>query len=272
MLNNITLLIKTFERPKSVKKLLRSITNLYSTVKVIIVDDSKVAMSEEDLLAIHCNLKYFHVGYDVGLSKGRNIGVSKVDTDYFVLLDDDFFFTKDTNLTKLLSYIQNHTLDMVGFDFFDYGYCKRNFQGVYSVVDGTLNRVINKHKYSLDDVKFYDFILNCFIGRTDFFNTHKWDEEIKIGSEHDDFFYNLKKFNPKISHIDSVSIAHYPEYTKEYKSFRKGRFDHFYQMFLKKHNLLDVQNKGDIYGKFDLLLIKMFALLGRIKLILRINE
>ncbi|WP_392340468.1 glycosyltransferase family 2 protein [Moritella marina] len=161
----------------------------------------------------------------------------KLKQKYFVLLDDDFFFTKKTNLEELQRVIECNDFDMVGFDFFDYGFCKRNFQGLYEIKGETLISKIGMSRDKINGYKQYDYILNCFIGRTDFFKVNGWDEKIKIGSEHDDFFLNIKQLKPKITHITNVSISHYPKYTKEYKSFRKGRFEKYFFIFLKKNKL-----------------------------------
>ena len=192
MLNDITLFIKTFERPKSLKRLLKSIHCYYPEISILIVDDSKTQIKESELLSIHTNLQYYHVDYDVGLSKGRNIGLSKIETKFFVLLDDDFYFTKNTDLIKLVSVIDNNDFDMVGFDFYDYGFCKRNFQGTYSIENNMLIRSIGDSKCLEKGYRMYDFILNCFFARTSFFKDNQWDEQSKIGCEHDNFLLNIK--------------------------------------------------------------------------------
>ncbi|XP_078063371.1 beta-1,4 N-acetylgalactosaminyltransferase 2-like [Mustelus asterias] len=49
-----------------------------------------------------------------GWFAGRNLAVSQVTTEYLVWVDEDFLFTKDTKLEKLLAVLENTNLDVVG--------------------------------------------------------------------------------------------------------------------------------------------------------------
>ena len=50
---------------------------------------------------------------DVGLSAGRNALLSRVQTPYFLLLDDDFEFTAETKIEKLASVVARGEADLV---------------------------------------------------------------------------------------------------------------------------------------------------------------
>lgn len=49
-----------------------------------------------------------------GWFAGRNLAVSQVTTKYLLWVDDDFIFTADTKLEKLVEVLEKTTLDLVG--------------------------------------------------------------------------------------------------------------------------------------------------------------
>lgn len=48
-----------------------------------------------------------------GWFAGRNLAVSQVTTKYLLWVDDDFIFTADTKLEKLVDVLERTTLDLV---------------------------------------------------------------------------------------------------------------------------------------------------------------
>lgn len=65
-------------------------------------------------------LRHYRVEPDVscpvvpqGWFAGRNLAVSQVTTKYLLWVDDDFIFTADTKLEKLVEVLEKTTLDLV---------------------------------------------------------------------------------------------------------------------------------------------------------------
>jgi len=85
LLNELTIVIKTFERYKTLARLLRSIRKYYPSVKIIIVDDSLHPKKIKDVQKID-------MPYNSGISAGRNEALKHVATKYTLFLDDDFVF------------------------------------------------------------------------------------------------------------------------------------------------------------------------------------
>lgn len=48
-----------------------------------------------------------------GWFAGRNLAVSQVTTKYVLWVDDDFFFTANTKLEKMVDILEKTTLDLV---------------------------------------------------------------------------------------------------------------------------------------------------------------
>lgn len=110
---NLTVLIKTFERPNVLKRLLASITRFYPELPTVVVDDSRAPSRLEGVLMVT-------MPYDSGISAGRNEGLRHVETKYVLLLDDDFVFFRHNGLGPALdSMEQNPEIDIMGGEVID---------------------------------------------------------------------------------------------------------------------------------------------------------
>lgn len=63
-----------------------------------------------NLLKNASNVLYLRMKYNSGASAGRNLGLSFVKTPYFLIVDDDFYFHKETNLEYVSSYNYRHPI------------------------------------------------------------------------------------------------------------------------------------------------------------------
>jgi glycosyltransferase involved in cell wall biosynthesis len=84
---DVTFLVKTHERPQCLRKLLLSLRTQFPRTRVIVADDGRVSLRhrlDDELLTL------LTLPYDVGLSAGRNAMLERVETKYFITLDDDF--------------------------------------------------------------------------------------------------------------------------------------------------------------------------------------
>eukprot|EP00943_MAST-04B_sp_MAST-4B-sp1_P000131 g131.t1 len=107
-LDEITVLVKTFNRYKPSTELIISVNKSYPSLKFIVADDG-ILNQEIYYRRLGNRVKYYKLKYDQGLSHGRNYLVKKAKTKYVLILDDDFQFTNKTNLYKL--YQQHVTFD-----------------------------------------------------------------------------------------------------------------------------------------------------------------
>lgn len=215
LINKVTLIVKSFKREDCLINLISSIRRFYKFIKIIIVDDSDVDIN----INTDDNLEFYKIPFDSGLSKGRNYAVSKVKTDYFVLLDDDFEFTNETNLEKWLSIIENSELDILGGDVIMNG-SKMEYNGLYHF-DNAESKLVYKYGFYEDKIyyKTYDFILNFFIARTSSILVNKWDDDLKL-AEHTAFFFD-NKGKIKVGHTDMISINHQKVLDGDYIEYRK---------------------------------------------------
>lgn len=206
----LTIVIKTFERPYCINRIIDSIFYYYPKMTVIVADDSSNP-GEIDFVDYH------KLPFNSGISYGRNFLLDKVKTKYFLLLDDDFFFTEKTNLDTLLNVLEQNDIDLVA------GNLKENLNlrefsgiGVMRLEGRTL--YITRKKYIAKFPNYYtcDFVPNFFMANTKRIKqAGAWDNELKV-QEHWAFFYKIRG-KVKTAFCPEVEIEHKRETTERYE-------------------------------------------------------
>lgn len=106
---DVTIIVRAFERPLELEKLVDSVRAGYPNVTIFVVGDS------QKIRPAHLerpDVQYFYMPFDSGNSKGRNMALSQVATRYFVTMDDDFFFTNQTDLRYLVRVLEATNVDI----------------------------------------------------------------------------------------------------------------------------------------------------------------
>ncbi len=178
-ITDITLIIKTFERPYALKRLISSIQRRYASIKIIVVDDSKQPVDIE-------GVELIKLPYDSGISAGRNAALARCQTPYFLLLDDDFVFSHRQRLSSLCAYMKTHDeVDIMGGRCIDLPmHIKHHFHDHGISKDLPAKIAIGNRIGGMEVV---DKVQNYFIGRTETIRTHQWNPALKI-AEHTEFF------------------------------------------------------------------------------------
>lgn len=182
MAENLTILIKAFERPEALDRCLISLRKHLPGVKVLIVDDSEKPLMP-DLLE---NEQIYRIPFDSGLSAGRNSLMSNLRTMYFLMIDDDTIIKHfDFEILKELLRSRKEPFDLVAgvMDGIE------DWKGSFRMHHGRLVHLYNKK----NDQGGYDFVPNFFVGRKDVFLKKGlvWDEDLKV-CEHSEFFFRSK--------------------------------------------------------------------------------
>jgi glycosyltransferase involved in cell wall biosynthesis len=234
----VTAIIKTFERPHCVDRLVESIRKYYPSLPIIVADDSSKPKKRDDV-------EYYALPVDSGLAKGRNFLVKKVKTPYVLLLDDDFCFIKETHLEKLLHILETTDIDIVGGRYLE-PKGVRNSQGTFNLQDGILHYLTKSHG-SVAGVKLYDIINNFFLARTKTLRKYKWDNKLKTGGEHFDFFFTHKG-KIKVAMHPEIFIYHFYDRTiPTYNRFRKRDKKTFEPMFKEKYGIKEIKYERNIF-------------------------
>lgn len=259
-MEEVTIIIKTLDRYKSLRALLKSIFKRYPNIEVLIGDDSDKTSEEEVLKEFgKFKIKYFNLPKDIGLSGGRNFLLKEVKTKYFFLLDDDMIIDKKTNLEYVIKKIEEEKLDILG------GFC-RNYKTINNKFDEILVFFEKMFRYELptnymgilniEGDTFYakyitrrfpeyeisDIVLNVFVAKTEsVMNIGGWDENLKL-QEHTEFFYRAKINNLKVAFSNKLSIQHHPVRLKGYKEKRERNYAN---IFMDKYNIKKIVNEYD---------------------------
>ncbi|KAM4738258.1 beta-1,4 N-acetylgalactosaminyltransferase 1a [Anableps anableps] len=105
----VTIATKTFLRYDKLKDLIDSIRQFYPTITIVIADDNK---HPQPVTGPH--IEQYIMPFGKGWFAGRNLAVSQVATKYVLWVDDDFIFTGNTKLEKMVDILEKTTLDLVG--------------------------------------------------------------------------------------------------------------------------------------------------------------
>ncbi|KAM6980169.1 beta-1,4 N-acetylgalactosaminyltransferase 1 [Aplochiton taeniatus] len=105
----VTIATKTFLRYDKLQNLIDSVRKYYPTVTIIIADDSEIPKIVQGP-----HIEHYIMPFGKGWFAGRNLAVSQVTTKYVLWVDDDFIFSSNTKLEKLVDVLERTTLDLVG--------------------------------------------------------------------------------------------------------------------------------------------------------------
>ncbi len=97
--DKITVVINTFNSEDKIRQCLNSID---TSVKIIIIENSNNLSFKDEIEKEFSNVNCFLSGQNLGYAKGNNFGLSKVKSDYALILNPDAFLEKGT-LDRLLS-------------------------------------------------------------------------------------------------------------------------------------------------------------------------
>lgn len=233
MQNKITLIIKTFERPQCINRLVYSIKMMYPNLQVIVADDSR----ESRLIA---GVEHLRMAYDSGVSAGRNLALSKVNTPYVVTLDDDFVFDNRTKLEKWLQILETTNLDLIGGNVDGHP----NYHASLHIENDAL--IFKPEPVGHEDgFAFWNIVLQFWMGKTEKIREiGGWDEEFKTVDHIIFFARSIGKI--KIGHYPNVGIGHRPIQDPEYYKHRNGRMQQYLRLLMDR---LGVKRVIDVHGR-----------------------
>ncbi|KAG7252928.1 hypothetical protein CRUP_002953, partial [Coryphaenoides rupestris] len=165
----VTIATKTFLRYDKLEELIASVRRYYPAVRIVVADDN-----EKPRAVSGPHLDHYIMPFGKGWFAGRNLAVSQVTTKYVLWLDDDFFFTENTKLEKMVEVLEKTTLDMVGGAVREVTGYHATYRHTMSVEeggpDGACLHVRQGFYHKLDgfpDCVVADAVINFFMARTD---------------------------------------------------------------------------------------------------------
>ncbi|KAJ0064260.1 hypothetical protein NL108_001580, partial [Boleophthalmus pectinirostris] len=165
----VTLATKTFLRYDKLKDLIDSVRKYYPTVTIVIADDNK---HPQPVTGPH--IEQYFMPFGKGWFAGRNLALSQVTTKYVLWVDDDFYFTSNTKLEKLVDILEKTTLDLVGGAVREVTGYTATYRHTISVEDGGEEgdclHIRTGHHHTIQgfpNCVVADAVINFFMGRTD---------------------------------------------------------------------------------------------------------
>jgi hypothetical protein len=180
----VTAIVKTFERPRSLDRLVRSIRRRYPNLRVIVGDDSLVAYPRRDV-------EYLRLPVDIGVAAGRNALLEMVRTPY--ACKQKFAWRVERR--------------------------RELYQGVIRR-EGDALRLIRGHAGSVGDAYQCDVTPHFFLARTDAIRqVGGWFAPLKA-EDHHELLIRLKDAGLRVLHRPDVAAEHWQELPLAYAAYR----------------------------------------------------
>ncbi|KAM6974282.1 uncharacterized protein LKV04_015920 [Tautogolabrus adspersus] len=220
--SHVTITTKTFLRYTNLNVLISSIRNFYSNITIIIADDSLVPQN-----ITGDNIQQYIMPPAQGWFAGRNLAVSQVTTKYFLWVDDDFVFTENTKIEKLVEIMEAFPeLDVLGGTVNgNQFYFTLEYEEGEEMDGGCLNR---KSRGSFKSLPGYPHcswtsgVVNFFLARTDAAQKVGFDPKLQRVAHSEFFMDGLGSL--MVATCNHVSIGHQPRKsnkdTNKYSQFR----------------------------------------------------
>ena len=186
--DKITIVINTFNSEDKIHQCLKSIE---SKAKVIIVENSNNINFKLELEKSYSNLKCILTGENLGYAKGNNLGLSKVQSEYALILNPDTILDKNTLDNLLVSANR----------FKDFAILGPAKQDEYSNIETNLEK---EQVFQVNSLKGFAMLLNL----KQFDKIGFFDENFFIYLEEIDLCKRLRFYNKKIYLDKRVSIHH----------------------------------------------------------------
>jgi GT2 family glycosyltransferase len=251
----VTVIMKTFQRPRTAALAVDHLRRRYPEIRLLVADDGSDALA-----FAHPGAEVLRLPFDSGVSQGRNALLARVETEFFVLIDDDHCFSRHTRLERMLAILQRGRFDILGGDVFfrrptQRLFPKRKLSGFCMNVeleDGTFSMRAAPRE-ATRAYRVYDVVENFFLARTQRVRAFGgWDERLKT-SEHFDFFLRARRAGLRVGSTSRVSVDHVhlqrERRSPEYFWFRRDRNPDFRRIWIEQHGIRRfVDRDGSAYS------------------------
>ena len=234
--NEVTFIFKSFERKSMAKRLYRCIRRYYGNARVIIADDSKKPLKLKGK-----NLEIICLGFNVGISRGLNAAIERVETEFTMRLDDDMLLTPFTGVERQLAFLKSHgEIDLSAVQ----ACSAPKLLPPTAVAAEYLRFDMSEaskplkipHKTRIDETH---FVLgktpNSFLIRTEKYKALGYDENIRM-IDHHEFFLRASGELVAVSDVSAFVFHYHNRFDRHYDVYRRDFLtDRLY--IQKKHNL-----------------------------------
>jgi len=239
--NKVDLIITTFLREECLDRLLQSIFRVGLKNSIYIGEQNNRGGFYSDYYSnkyIKGQINVLELPYDCGLSKTRNKLVESTNSPYILLLEDDFEFTDEADIIKMVELMEmDKSIGVVGGKV-EQNNIPINFEFYPEIKDGILYHKSDGDKYKEYKGIMYKetgCVLNFALFRREVFDKVLWDDELKL-REHVDFYLRLAQTDWKVIYTPEVVIKDAKVRACEEYRRLKAR-DQFFIKMMNKHNI-----------------------------------
>ena len=185
-----TIIIKSFERPKSLLRLIKSIQHHYPGIKIVVADDSATPPQLPD------NVELIQLAFNSGISRGLNAALARVESEYTVRLDDDMYICRKTRIGAIIAFMEEcRRVDLCGFRYINVPLelrksAKKQFREYLSYKLEPA-KVAETRGTAIGDFTVMEKVPNIYVARTGKLREVAWDDNIRM-IDHHDFFCRAK--------------------------------------------------------------------------------
>ena len=248
----LSIVVKTFERPNALRRLVKSIRRFYPAIPVLVVDDSAEPLDPPP----EGVTRYWHHPYSsLGAAGGRNVGLRSVETPFVLFSDDDMVFERRTDIGRMVAAVEGTPFDVVSCVWLDFdpwkGICRgpRRFEGTLDIEDGLLVHRLGATRGTRSGLPVFDIVHQFFVARVDRLGPDPWDAELNL-SEHYELFLDLRERGLACTRLPDVVVQHRPELPLEYHSVRADTRE-YVDRWLAKRGLRGRREEGSLFRTAD---------------------
>ena len=196
-MNKLSIIVPVYNGEKTIKRTIDSLLNQTVEVDIIVINDGSNDNTEKivlDLKKDNGNI-YYHYKDNSGISDTRNLGIEKVNTEFFGFLDSDDYVKTDMG-EKMLDAIKDNDI------------CMSNFTWVYE--DGSRKEAKDigyKNKHEIIE-KMFSTLWNK-IYRTSWFKNTGIKFPSGLRYEDTSLLIRLAYFMDKVAYVDEAFVDYY---------------------------------------------------------------
>lgn len=198
-MNKLSIIVPAFNSEKTIERSIVSLLNQTVKVTIIVINDGSTDKTEDIVLKLakdNSNIEYYFKE-NTGISDARNLGVSKVKTEYFGFLDSDDCVKNDM-AEKMLNCIEENKADI----------CMSNFTWVYEDGNRKDAKDINyKNKHEILEKMFATLWNKVY--RTKWFKDTGLSFPSGLRYEDASVLYRLAYYMDKVCYVDETFVDYY---------------------------------------------------------------
>lgn len=213
----VTAIVKTFERPREVARLVQSLHAHFPGLEIIVADDSREAINLPGVTLVR-------LPFDSGVSAGRQAALDRVRTPYTWLLDDDFVVFGGTRLDLALRVLEEQPrIDILGGPLIYLPLLAKR-RGDPNALFPTSAAPLVSPGTQLGGCVVRDKVPNFFVARSERLRLVGWTRELKR-LDHADFFTRARGVLVAAFCEEFVGLHAQTPFDAHYQSYRQAIAD-----------------------------------------------